>query len=157
MRLTEDDARARLATHDHGVLGTVHPERGVDAVPVVYAVDADSCLGVPIDRVKPKSTTALQRIRNLEADPRATLLIEQWDATDWSRLWWVRVGLRWLGEEGADIADREAGLATALAERYPQYRDRPFDRVLVFRIADLTGWAAATSGGTSVRGGRGPR
>jgi PPOX class probable F420-dependent enzyme len=141
MRLTEDDARGRLATHDHGVLGTVHPDRGVDAVPVVYAVDADGHLGIPIDRVKPKSTTALRRVRNLEADPRATLLIDQWDATDWSRLWWVRVGLRWLAD---DVADREAGLAASLAGRYPQYRDRPFDRVLVFRVVEIGGWAAAT-------------
>ncbi|HEU4330076.1 MAG TPA: pyridoxamine 5'-phosphate oxidase family protein [Lapillicoccus sp.] len=141
MRLTEDEARARLAAHDHGTLATLHPERGVDAVPVVYAVAADGYLGLPVDRVKPKSTTALQRIRNLEADPRATLLIEQWDADDWSRLWWVRVGLRWLGD---DDADREPELATLLAERYPQYRDRPFDRVLVFRIVQTTGWAAAS-------------
>ena len=140
MRLTADDARARLAAHDHGVLATLHPERGVDAVPVVYAVEADGFLGVPVDRVKPKSTTALRRVRNLEADPRATLLIEQWDAADWSRLWWVGIGLRWLG---ADVTDREAGLAALLAERYPQYRDRPFDRVLVFRIVAARGWAAS--------------
>jgi PPOX class probable F420-dependent enzyme len=139
MRLTEEDARARLLAHGHGVLGTRHPVRGVDAVPVVYAVDADGHLGVPIDRVKPKSTTALQRVRNLDADPRATLLIDHWDAADWSRLWWVRVALQWLGV--AD-ADREARLATLLAERYSQYRDRPFDRVLVFRITGITGWSA---------------
>ena len=30
-----------------------------------------------------------------------------------------------------------------LADRYPQYHDQPFDRVLVLRIAGLTGWSAA--------------
>ena len=30
-----------------------------------------------------------------------------------------------------------------LAERYPQYRDQPFARVLVLHIVGLTGWAAA--------------
>src|SRR5688500_8400451 len=126
MRLAEDDARARLAAHDHGVLCTVHAERGVDAVPVVYAVDADGYLGVPVDRVKPKAAGRLQRERNLEADPRATLLVEHWDPADWSRLWWVRAELR----SETDTA-REAALATRLADRYPQYRDQPFDRVLV--------------------------
>jgi PPOX class probable F420-dependent enzyme len=140
MRLTEDDARTRVAGHDHGILCTVHPERGVDAVPVVYALDGEGYLGVPIDRVKPKATSALQRIRNLEADPRATLLVEHWDAADWSRLWWVRVGLRWQGD---DVADQENTLAARLADRYPQYRDRPFDRVLVLHILGLTGWAAS--------------
>ena len=140
MRLAEDDARARLAAHDHGVLCTVHAERGVDAVPVVYAVDDDGYVGVPIDRVKPKASGRLQRERNLEADPRATLLVEHWDPADWSRLWWVRAELRW--QRDADAA-REAALAARLADRYPQYRDQPFDRVLVLRIVGVTGWAAA--------------
>ena len=94
MRLAEDEARARLAAHDHGVLCTVHAERGVDAVPVVYAVDDDGFVGVPVDRVKPKASSRLQRERNLEADPRATLLVDHWDRDDWSRLWWVRAELR---------------------------------------------------------------
>ena len=79
MRLAEDEARARLAAHDHGVLCTVHAERGVDAVPVVYAVDDDGYVGVPVDRVKPKASSRLQRERNLETDPRGTLLVDHWD------------------------------------------------------------------------------
>ena len=35
-----------------------------------------------------------------------------------------------------------AALAARLAERYPQYRDQPFARVLVLRIVGITGWAA---------------
>jgi len=139
MRLAEDEARARLAAHDHGVLCTVHAERGVDAVPVAYAVD-DDYVGVPVDRVKPKSSLRLQRERNLEADPRATLLVDHWDRDDWSRLWWVRAELRF--QDG----EREAALADRLAERYPQYRDRPFARVLVLRIVGVTGWAAEGGG-----------
>lgn len=139
MRLAEDEARARLATHDHGILCTVHSERGVDAVPVAYAVDEDGYVGVPIDRVKPKASSRLQRERNLEADPRATLLVEHWDRGDWSRLWWVRAELRW---QGGDAVGREAALAARLAARYPQYWDQPFDRVLVLRIVGVSGWAA---------------
>ena len=137
MRLAEDEARARLAAHDHGVLCTVHAARGVDAVPVVYAV-VDDAVGIPVDRVKPKASLRLQRERNLEADPRATLLVDHWDRDDWSRLWWVRAELRL-----HDAADREAALAARLAERYAQYRDQPFARVLVLRIVGVTGWAAA--------------
>lgn len=136
MRLAEDEALGRLAAHDHGVLCTVHAERGVDAVPVVYAVD-DGHVGVPIDRVKPKAAARLQRERNLDADPRGALLVEHWDRDDWSRLWWVRAELR-----RDDAVSRVEALAARLAERYPQYRDRPFDRVLVLRIVGVTGWAA---------------
>jgi PPOX class probable F420-dependent enzyme len=136
MRLSAGDALARLAAHDHGVLCTVHAERGVDAVPVAYAVH-DGHIGVPVDLVKPKSSLRLQRERNLEADPRATLLVEQWDRDDWSQLWWVRAELRWEGAE----ADRAAILAALLAERYPQYRDQPFARVLLLRVVGAVGWS----------------
>ncbi len=141
VKLTNDDARARLADHDHGVLATVHAERGVDAVPVVYAVDGAQ-LAVPVDRVKPKSSTRLQRVRNLEADPRATLLIEHWDRDDWSQLWWVRATLRW--EPDAE-PDRVDALAELLAGRHHQYADHPFATLLVFHVLDLTGWSATPS------------
>lgn len=139
MRLTATEARARLAAHDHGVLCTVHAERGVDAVPVVYVVDDDGRVGVPVDRVKPKSASPLQRERNLAADPRAALLVEHWDRGDWTQLWWVRAELRWQGDAAAA---RGSDLAARLARAYPQYRDEPFARVLVLEIVGVTGWAA---------------
>lgn len=139
MKLPADEALARLAAHDHGVLCTLHPVRGVDAVPVVYAVD-DGHVGVPIDRVKPKASSRLQRERNLEADPRATLLVEHWDPDDWSLLWWVRAELQY-----EPTAGRAADLAARLAARYRQYRDQPFDRVLVLRIVAVAGWSGGSS------------
>lgn len=138
MRLTDDEARARLAAHDHGVLSTVHVDRGVDAVPVAFAV-GDTRVGIPVDLVKPKSSTRLQRERNLEADPRASLLVEHWDRADWSQLWWVRAELRWEPDAGR----HETSLGALLADRYPQYREQPFARVLVFRIVAVTGWSGA--------------
>jgi PPOX class probable F420-dependent enzyme len=139
MRLTETQALTRLTAHDHGILCTVHAQRGVDAVPVVYAVDDEGYVAVPIDRVKPKATNRLQRERNLEADPRAALLVEHWDRDDWSQLWWVRAELRW--QPGGDA--RAAALASQLAARYPQYRgDEPITRLLQLRILGITGWTA---------------
>ncbi len=139
MRLAENEARARLVAHDHGILCTVHPERGVDAVPVVYVVDDGGYVCVPVDRVKPKGTTRLQRERNLETDPRGALLVEHWDRDDWSQLWWVRAELRWQ----EDATDRAPAFAARLAERFPQYRDQPFAQLLLLRILGVIGWAAA--------------
>lgn len=139
MRLDENEARARLDANFHGVLCTLHPDRGPDPQPVVYAVSADGHVGVAIDRVKPKISSRLQREDNLAADPRGSLLIEYWDADDWSRLWWVRADLRHVEDPPAmlveDLADRLAGAV-------PQYADKPFHRVLVCRIVKLTGWSA---------------
>ncbi|MBM7415502.1 MULTISPECIES: pyridoxamine 5'-phosphate oxidase family protein [Nocardiaceae] len=138
MRLARSEAVARLAARDHGVLCTVHATRGVDAVPCVFAAD-DGFIGVPVDRVKPKSTFRLQRERNLDADRRATLLVEQWDRDDWSQLWWVRASLRW----EADPSPRQVDdLSAQLRRRFSQYVGEPFARIHVFRIIEVTGWAA---------------
>jgi hypothetical protein len=142
MKLSRQEALARLVVHDHGILCTVHATRGVDAVPVVYSVDQEGHVGVPVDRVKPKTSSRLQRERNLETDPRATLLIEHWDRDDWSRLWWVRAELQWQEDPAHEDV---VTLATSLADRFSQYEAQPFVRVLVFRVAEITGWAAAES------------
>ena len=139
MRLAADQARSRLAEHDHGILATLHPRRGVDAVPVVYAL-VDDHVGVPVDRVKPKAGGRLARERNLDRDPRATLIIEHWDHDDWSRLWWVRAELR---HRADPEPARTQALAARLAERFAQYHDQPFERLLVLRVIGLSGWAAA--------------
>lgn len=139
MRLSPEDARARLAAHVHGVLCTLHPDRGPDPQPVLYAVSGDH-LGVPVDSVKPKTSTRLRREDNLDADPRAALLVEHWDPADWSRLWWVRVTLHHLPDPAPAVVD---DLADRLSRAVPQYADKPFHRILVCRIIAVTGWAAA--------------
>ena len=88
MKLPSSNARTRLDAHVHGVLCTLHPVRGPEAQPVVYAMSDDGHVGIPIDRVKPKNSSRLQREDNLAADPRGSLLVEWWETEDWSRLWW---------------------------------------------------------------------
>ena len=139
VHLDRDEALRRAVAADHGVLATLDRDHGPSLVPACYAIDGDR-LAIPIDSVKPKGSTVLGRVRNLERDPRASLLIEHWDAADWSRLWWVRAELQWHREPDAG---RTASLAAGLAERYSQYRDQPFARVLVFQVVRMTGWSAS--------------
>ena len=139
MRLNEETARSRLREQVHGVLCTLHPDRGPDPVPVVYAVSDDGHVGIPIDTVKPKTFSRLQREANLAADPRGSLLIERWEDDDWSRLWWVRAELQHVSDPPSSLTD---DLADRLASTVPQYADKPFHRLLVCRIVRVTGWAA---------------
>lgn len=139
MNLTHEDGRERLRQHDHGVLCTVHPTRGTDVVPVVFAI-ANDFLGIPIDEVKPKASSRLQRERNLEADPRATLLVEHWNSTDWSKLWWVRAELEWISSPSTESVSE---VTNALATKYAQYRNKPFSRVLVFQVKGIIGWSGS--------------
>ena len=140
MKLPTDEARTRLGAQVHGVLCTLHPRRGPDAQPVVYAVGDDGTVGIPIDRVKPKSSSRLQRENNLAADPRGSLMVEWWETEDWSRLWWVRARLEHVPDPPPVLVEV---LADRLARGVPQYAAKPFDRVLVFRIVEVTGWAAS--------------
>jgi hypothetical protein len=142
MHFDRAEALRRAAAADHGVLATMQPSRGADLVPACFAI-VDDWLAVPIDSVKPKGSTALGRIRNLERDPRATLLVEHWDPADWSKLWWVRVFLRRGDAPEAMIS----GLVAALRDRYPQYRTAPFTEILAFRIEQVGGWSAAPPSG----------
>ena len=144
MSLTEAEALERLPANNHGVLGTLHAGRGVDMTPIVYAT-AGPILGSPIDRVKLKSSLRLQRERNLEFDDRATLLVERWDPVDWSKLWWVRAELRWLGDDSPHAEQ----LSERLAASFDQYRDEPFASILTFEIVRASGWSATGSGSTS--------
>jgi PPOX class probable F420-dependent enzyme len=135
--LSEEECRRRLAAADHLVFGTLHPERGVDLVPVVAALDGDH-VWIPIDSVKPKTTARLQRLVNIERDPRVTLLAERYD-DDWSQLWWVRA------HGSAHEADVEqlAHARTALAARYAAYADpASVTAAVLVTVGRWSGWTA---------------
>lgn len=137
MLLSESECFAHLATSRHGVLATVHQVRGVDAVPVVYAVH-HGCVVLPIDRIKAKRTLTLQRVRNITRDSRCLLLIEGWEE-DWTRLWWVQVHGR---AAILDSVTTERALKV-LIERYPQYgREGAVVAALGLWPQRLSGWAA---------------
>ncbi len=120
---------ARLATVD--ALGTPH------LVPVTFEVDGDT-IAFAVDD-KPKRTTDLRRLRNIAADDRVCLLVDHYE-DDWSRLWWARADGRARTVESG--AARERALAR-LAERYPQYRDRPpRGPVVLIEVESWTGWAS---------------
>ena len=92
MRLDAGAARRLFAGSPVARLATVTPAGRPHLVPVTFVLDSQPGQG---DRVytavdaKPKSTTRLQRLRNIQAHPRVALLADHY-ADDWARLWWVR-------------------------------------------------------------------
>jgi PPOX class probable F420-dependent enzyme len=122
----------------HGVLGTVHATRGVDAVPVVFVLDGEDVV-IPIDAVKPKAGQRLQRLRNLDTDARAVLLVDRYD-DDWSKLWWVRV------HGGAIEAAPTTEHLKQLATTFPAYAAAgTVTSVIVLTPSHVTGWAGEAS------------
>ncbi len=145
MRLATDDCWSYLRAADHGVLCTVNEKKGVDAVPVCFAV-VGKLIATPIDTVKPKRTTELGRIGNLEREAAATLLCDHWDRDDWSQLWWVRAHL--VRRSAHDVSNALLDECdTALRGKYSQYRDTEFADVIVFNVKTMLGWSAASDEG----------
>jgi hypothetical protein len=142
MRLSNDECWSRVRAADHGVLCTKGARQQIDAVPVCFAVVSEVIV-TPIDRVKPKTTTDLGRLRNLGRDAAATLLCEHWNRHDWSALWWVRVHLvrRSVHDVSGPLLEESAD---ALRHKYAQYRDAAdFAEFVLFDVTSLFGWAAA--------------
>src|SRR6266487_2250637 len=125
-------------------LATVDAEGHPHIVPVCYAFDGIRFY-IPLDE-KPKRVdeSKLRRVRNIEAQHEASLLIDQYD-DDWSRLGYVLVN----GHAGllqpADPLHAQALLL--LRERYVQYRTMKLERhmVIVITPGRVTSWGPATA------------
>ncbi len=138
MRITEQEARLRLGLARVARLATVSAQARPHVVPVTFAVDADH-IYTAVD-AKPKTTSDLQRLRNLRANPRVAILADHYD-DDWSALWWVRAdGEASIIEDPADLA----APVSLLADRYPQYQaSAPAGPVIAVRVSRWTGWSAS--------------
>jgi PPOX class probable F420-dependent enzyme len=97
---------------------------------------AEGMIVIPVDRVKPKRSTRLQRLINVERDPRCVLLVDHY-ADDWSQLWWVRAHAR------AAVGEATAEVATRLGAAFAPYRaPGALAGAIVLRPTELIGWAA---------------
>jgi PPOX class probable F420-dependent enzyme len=135
--VTTDEARARVAAARVARLATADEHGVPHIVPITFAVDGDRIV-TAID-AKPKRSGPLQRLENIRANPRVSLLVDGYD-DDWSRLWWARADGR------AEIADEGPELARAVAllrGRYPQYRSVPITGpAIVVTVERWSGWKA---------------
>jgi len=133
-----DRARERFAAQRVARLATLRADGRPHLIPVVFAVESD-VIWTAVD-AKPKSTTALRRLANIEGDPRVSLLADHYDE-DWTQLWWVRADGR-ARVVPAGSGEEQSGLDRLVA-RYAQYqRQPPLGPVVQVTIERWTSWAA---------------
>ncbi|WP_019852763.1 TIGR03668 family PPOX class F420-dependent oxidoreductase [Actinopolyspora mortivallis] len=139
MRIDRQQAAQRLERARVARLATVGRDEQPHLVPVTFAA-----VGEGVERIvtavdhKPKTTTALRRIRNIERNPRVCLLADHYEE-DWQRLWWVRAD----GRARTLAATRAPELVRALGAKYEQYRRHPPEGALiVIEVTNVTGWSA---------------
>jgi PPOX class probable F420-dependent enzyme len=111
------EARAFLERHRVGHLATAGADGAPHVIPVCYALDASALYFVADDKPKRRPARRLQRLVNLSQNPRAALVVDDYD-DDWTRLAWLLV------RGPASVVGGPAMHARALAllrARYPQY------------------------------------
>ena len=116
-----------------GRFATVDAAGMPHVVPVCFTL-LNGRFYIAIDE-KPKHTTRLQRLKNIEGNPQVALMLDEY-SEDWSRLAWVMIrGRAEIIERGGD----HPAAITALRAKYPQYQamaleDRPLIRISPERV-----------------------
>lgn len=135
--MLDPELRRRVGAARVARLATVRPDATPHIVPITFALAGRSIVTAVDD--KPKRTTALQRLRNIAANPAVSVLIDHYD-DDWNRLWWARAdGTATLGD-----AEAASDALDVLAAKYQPYRNhRPQGPVIVVTVDRWTAWSAS--------------
>ena len=136
--MEEENARRLASEARVARVGTVDERGRVHLVPIVFALDGETLYS---------STDAgerlAKRLRNLERDPRVTVLVDVYDE-DWSKVWWVRLRGEGRVLSGGPEFERAYML---LREKYPQYEEAPADGPLMaVDVAEWSGWSYSSAG-----------
>ncbi|MFW6182788.1 MAG: TIGR03668 family PPOX class F420-dependent oxidoreductase [Chloroflexota bacterium] len=121
-------------------LAAVDEHHRPHVVPIVHAFDGER-LCTPID-ARPKQVGAqrLRRVRNIQANPEVTVLVDHYEE-DWRRLAWVQ--LRGAAVLVASGQEQETGISL-LEAKYPQYAEMPLAGrpIIVVTVEDVVSWRA---------------
>lgn len=137
MRGLDPKWRRRVGAAHVARLATVRADATPHIVPITFALAGRSIVTAVDD--KPKRTMALQRLRNIAANPAVSVLVDHYD-DDWNQLWWVRA------DGTATTLDTEAapGALDVLAAKYEPYWDhRPQGPVIVVTVDRWSAWSAS--------------
>lgn len=126
---------ARLATSD--ALG--QPA----VVPICYVFDGESFYMALDEKAKSAADHELKRVRNIRANPRVALVIDDY-SEDWSKLVYVLISGAGVIISPAENASEHARAVELLREKYPQYRSMAIDERPMIRITPtrLKQWSA---------------
>ena len=117
---------ARLATADLDGQPAV--------VPVCYVFDGESIYSALDEKPKRVEHRKLKRVRNIEANPKVSLVVDHY-SEDWSELSFVVI----TGEASIIEPDSDEHLQAValLKEKYPQYRSMKIERNAMIKITPL--------------------
>jgi PPOX class probable F420-dependent enzyme len=137
VRMESQPARGRFVDARSARLASADLHGQPHLVPIVFAVIGET-IYTAVDG-KPKSSRLLRRLDNIAANPRVSLLVDQY-SDDWAQLWWARADGRARVLDSSDPAVPSA--LAHLTARYPQYRvDPPPGPVIAIEVERWSGWS----------------
>jgi PPOX class probable F420-dependent enzyme len=136
MELNEEEARTRFARVPIVRLATSNAVGHPHIVATTFVI-AHGLIFSAVDS-KPKRNRNLKRLRNIQANPRVSVLADHYE-DDWSQLWWARAdGTAIVVESEQDMVEP----IRLLGEKYWHYRkNRPEGPVIAITVGRWTGWA----------------
>ena len=113
------EARANwLAAAPIGHLATADASGFPHVIPVCYAFDGQALFSVLDQKPKSAELIRLRRVRNIQANPQVSLVVDHYEE-DWSRLGYILV----VGEAEILLEGKEHDAAVRLLrQKYSQYR-----------------------------------
>jgi PPOX class probable F420-dependent enzyme len=135
--MNEGEMRSRVAEARVARIGTVDEEGLAHLVPIVFVIEGDTLYSG-----SDAGPRRVKRLRNIERDPRVSVLVDVYDE-DWSKVWWVRLRGRGRVAEGEERTRAQR----LLLEKYPQFESAPAREVagpiMALDVERWSGWTYA--------------
>ena len=138
--MLSDPHRSFLAAQRVAHFASADAQGQPHVVPVCYCIIGDSIYFSIDQKPKRANVRGLKRLRNIEQNPKVSLVIDRYDE-NWTRLAWVMLRGK---AEILDDGDEHAVAQKDLAQRYPQYRTMQLAPlpVVATRITHVAAWGA---------------
>jgi PPOX class probable F420-dependent enzyme len=134
----DDSTRAFIEGHRVARLATADGDGRPSVVPICYVFDGGGIYS-PLDE-KPKrvASSRLKRVRNIEANPHVSLIVDDY-SEDWGELQWVLItGLAEMllppGDRGGEAGREHTKAVALLRAKYPQYHSMAIDERMIIKI-----------------------
>jgi PPOX class probable F420-dependent enzyme len=123
----------RLADSPIAHLATADAHGRPHVIPVCHACDGQAIYSVLDQKPKRIPAARLRRVRNIQANPQVSLVVDHYDQ-DWGRLWYLLISGR---AEVLDSGEEHARAIGLLRAKYPQYRQMDIQASPVIKITPV--------------------
>lgn len=147
----DHDTQAFINNHRVARLATTGEDLQPALIPICYVFDGEHIYSAIDEKPKSVAASSLKRVRNIEANPRVALVIDDY-SEDWSKLAYLLIAGtaeiippgKKASKEASNEAREHARAVSLLREKYPQYRSMKIDErpMIKIRPARIKRWGA---------------